>query len=163
MSHKPQISDMVVVPLWTRARAEKATPYFASMLRSLRDSVLEAKQHSLAAERLAHRRGRPSRKARIAQGEALRDACRARDVVHDSIQELESLGMHCLDALRGEALVPFIQKDQLAWFFYDLFAERPICHWRFHTDPPEARRPIDEIPPNGEPRSSATGNSASAA
>jgi hypothetical protein len=171
MSRKPQTTDLVIVPLWTRAQAEKASPYLASMLRSLREAMLDAKQHSLTAERLASRPGRPSRASRIAHAEAIRDASRARDVLHESIEELQSLGINCLDPLRGEALVPFITDEHLAWFIYDLFAEEPVRYWRFHTDPLEMRRPIEaigqrpaaEASASGPPRSADPGSSGRAA
>ena len=171
MSRHRHTTDLVIVPLWTCAQVEKASPYLASMLRSLRESLLDAKQHSLAAERLERRPGRPNRASRIAHAEAIRDASRARDGLREGIEELQSLGINCLDPLRGEALVPFINAEHLAWFIYDLFAEEPVRHWRFHTDPLEMRRPIETIgnqPPaqtssGGPPISSDPGSTGDAA
>jgi hypothetical protein len=145
MSHKAHESELVIVPLWTRARAVKATAYLASMLYSLRDSLLNAKQHSLAAHRLATRPGRLDRASLIAHADLIQESCVARDAVRDGMEELRSLGVNCLDPVRGEALVPFLTQQQLAWLIYDLFAEEPLRHWRFHTDPPQTRRPIEEI------------------
>ena len=156
MTHNTRESELVIVPLWTRARAVKARAYLASMLHSLRDSLLEAKQHSLAAHRLATRPGRLDRASLIAHAEALQESRVARDAVCDGMEELRSLGVNCLDPVRGEALVPFLTRQQLAWFIYDLFAEEPLRHWRFHTDPPATRRPIEEIhsdPEAGDPTS----------
>ena len=160
MSRNTHESELVVVPLWTRARAVTATAYLASMLHSLRDSLLKAKQRSLAAHRLATRPGRLNRASLIAHAEAIEDSRVARDAVRDVIEELRSLGINCLDPVQGEALVPFLTQKQLAWLIYDLFAEDPLRHWRFYTDPPETRRPIEEIynnpeaggrPPEGNP------------
>jgi hypothetical protein len=155
MIRNTQESELVVVPLWTRARAAKATTYLASMLHSLRDSLLKAKQHSLAAHRLATRPGRLNRASLIAHAEATRDSRVAREAVSDGMEELRSLGINCLDPVQGEALVPFLTQRRLAWLIYDLFAEQPWQHWRFHTDPPETRRAIEEIhadPEAGGPR-----------
>jgi hypothetical protein len=148
MSHNTHEPELVVVPLWTRARAVKARPYLASMLRSLRDSLLKAKQHGLAAHRLATRPGRLNRASLIARAEAIQESRVAYDAVDDGMEELRSLGINCLDPVQGEALVPFLTRQQLAWFIYDLFAEEPLRHWRFNTDPPETRRPIEEIHSN---------------
>ena len=156
MSRNAHESELVIVPLWTRAQAEKATSYLASILRSLRDSLLEAKQHSLAAHRLAARPGRPNRASRIAHAEALQESRVSGDSVRDGVEELRSMGINCLDPVRGEALMPFVTQQRLAWFIYDLFAEEPLRHWRFHRDPPETRRPIEEIsdgPEERDPRS----------
>ena len=151
MSRKTHESELVMVPLWTRARAEKATPYIASMLRSLRDSLLTAKQHSFTAHRLATRPGRPNRAALIAHAEALEESRLACDAVDDGEEELRALGINCLDPISGEALVPFATRERFAWFIYDLFAEQPLQYWRYHTDPPETRRPIEEIQDDPDP------------
>jgi hypothetical protein len=152
MSRNTHESELVVVPLWTRARAVTATAYLASMLHSLRDSMVKAKQHSLAAHRLATRPGRLNRASLIAHAEAIRDSRVALDAVRDGMEELRSMGINSLDPVQGEALVPFLTQKQLAWLIYDLFAEQPWRHWRFHTDPPETRRPIEEIPSDPEAR-----------
>jgi hypothetical protein len=149
MSRKTHESELVVVPLWTHARAVKASAYLRSMLHSLRDSLLKAKQHSLAAHRLATRPGRLNRASLIAHAEAIQESRVARDAVRDGMEELRSLGINCLDPVQGEAIVPFVTRQRLAWFIYDLFAEAPLRHWRFHTDPPSTRRPIEEI--DGDP------------
>ena len=145
MSRNTHESELVVVPLWSRGQVVRARPYLASMLHSLRDSLLKAKQHSLAAHRLATRPGRLNRASLIAHAEAIEDLRVARDAVRDDIEELRSLGINCLDPVQGEALVPFLTQQRLAWFIYDLFAEEPLQYWRLHTDPPETRRPIEEI------------------
>jgi hypothetical protein len=149
MSRNTHESELVIVPLWTRARAVKATAYLASMLRSIRDSMLKAKQHSLTAHRLATKPGRLNRASLIAHAEAIQDSRVAHDAFRDGMEELRSLGINCLDPVQGEALVPFLTQQQLAWFIFDLFAEQPLRHWRFYTDSPETRRPIEEI--RGDP------------
>jgi hypothetical protein len=145
MSRKSQQASLVIVPLWTRVQFEKAAPYLASMLRSLRESALEAKESRLAVERLARVPGQPGRSARIRQTNALADAEHAHAAFQEGMEELKALGINCLDPLRGEALVPFINDQQLAWFIYDLFAEEPMGHWRFHTDPQEMRRSVNDL------------------
>lgn len=157
MSRKTHATDLVIVPLWTRVQAEKAAPYLSATLRSLRETLLDAKQHSLTAERLASKTGRPDRAARIALDDALRDDRRARESLHESLEELEALGVNCLDPLRGEALVPFAHQGTLAWFIYDLFAAKPLSHWRYHTDSLQTRRPIEDIPEDAAPERSAAG------
>jgi hypothetical protein len=159
MSRNTRESELVVVPLWTCARALRAKAYVASTLYSLRDSLLQAKQHSLAAQRLATKPGRLNRASLIAHAEAIQDSRVAHDAVHDGIEELRSMGINWLDPVQGEALVPFLWQQKIAWLIYDLFGEEPLRHWRFHTDPPETRRPIEEIhsdpeagrPPEGNP------------
>lgn len=161
MSRQSHAPELLIVPLWTRAKIEKAAPYFASMLRTLRQAALEAKEAGLTAERLSHQPGRPDRAARIAHANALRDAGQAGDALRENMEELQALGVHCPDAMRGEALIPFDHEQQLAWFVYDLFAEEPLRQWRFHTDPPEMRRSIEEIAPH-TPAIPVTGEGSSA-
>jgi hypothetical protein len=161
MSRKRQTPDLMVVPLWTRAKVEKAAPYLASMLRSLREALLEAKCHKRTAERLASRPGQLGRASGFALVDSLRDARRARESFREELQELHALGIHCPDPLRAEALVPFDHEQQLAWFIYDLYADEPIRHWRFHVDPPETRRPIEEIQEQAPVNSSAAGTPSS--
>src|SRR5262245_46118962 len=58
------------IHVWTYEQARQAQPYLASILRSLRDHLLEARFHERDAERLARRAGRPTRADLIAQEEA---------------------------------------------------------------------------------------------
>jgi hypothetical protein len=104
MSRDTHKSELVIVPLWTRSQAVRARAYIASMLHSLRDSLLKAKQYSLAAHRLATRPGRLNRASLIAHAEAIQESRVADDAVRDGLEELRSLGINCLDPIRGEAL-----------------------------------------------------------
>jgi hypothetical protein len=127
---------------WTYHGAQKALPYLASVMRSLREHKLEALRHRLAAQRLADRPGRPDRQTLIAQEEALREAQRAETSYQDTLDELQSIDVYPLQPVHGRALVPFMHQDQLAWFIYDLFDSEPLRFWRFHSDPLETRRPV---------------------
>jgi len=134
-----------VIPVWTYEQARKASPYLASILRSVREHRIDAQRHEVAAKRLADAPGRPDRKSLIAHTEATRESERAQDRVAEAIGELDDLGIECLDPVQGIALVPFANEDQLAWFIYDLFDEEPLRYWRYHKDPLDTRRPIETI------------------
>ena len=130
------------IQVWTYEQAQSAAPYVASILRSLREHALEALQHYHRAKRIANRPGRPNRSAIIAQQEAEREARRADDRFRDALNELQEMDIYTLDPIQGQALVPFVHNDQLAWYIFDLFDAQPLRFWRFQSDPEDTRRPV---------------------
>jgi hypothetical protein len=130
------------IQVWIYEQAQAATPYITSILRSLREHALEALQHYHRAKRIANRPGRPDRSTLIAQQEAEREARRADDQFHDALSELQEMDIYTLDPIQGQALVPFVHNDQLAWYIFDLFDAQPLRFWRFQSDPEDTRRPV---------------------
>jgi hypothetical protein len=132
------------VRVWGFDQARQAVPYITSIMTSLREHRLEAQQQHLRSQHLARLPGRPSRAHLIAEAEAARRAREARARYQEAEEELNALDVFCLDAIRGEAVVPFVHDRQLAWFLFDLFDAHPFQHWRYHSDPEDTRRPIAE-------------------
>jgi hypothetical protein len=133
------------VQVWTHEQARAIVPYLKSVMESLREQALKARQGELTARRLADKPGRPDRSTIIAETEARREAERAEEAFGAAAAELEALDVYCLDPLSGEALIPTVHEDQLAWYVYDHFDEEPLRCWRYHTDPLETRRPLAEM------------------
>lgn len=129
---------------WTYEQAQRVLPYLRSIVGSLREHRVEALAHHRKAKEIAERPGRPDRSTIIAGDEALRKARAAEERFDAALEELHTLDIYCLDPVRGEALIPFVQDEQLAWYIFDLFDESPFRFWRFHSDPLETRRPIAE-------------------
>jgi hypothetical protein len=144
MRKQPHQEAEAAVPLrlWTYAEAVKALPYLRSIVRSLRERKLEARQVRLQVRRLDARPGRPDRQSLILRAEAAREAELAADHFDEALRELEALDISCLDPAKGLALIPFRQGDDLAWFVFDLFAPQGLDGWRFHTDSLETRRSL---------------------
>jgi hypothetical protein len=136
--------EQQTIQVWTYEQATRALPYVASIIRSLREDALEIQRFSVEAERLAKLPGRPTRDQLIDREEALRAAREASDRFDETLAELHILDIYSLDPLRGQALIPFAQSDQLAWYVYDLFDEKPLRFWRYHEDPLETRRSVSE-------------------
>ncbi len=135
------------IQVWTLEQAKAALPYLSSVARSLREHHLEVVTHRLQARRLVHRPGRPDRATLLAQAEAREAAEKAEAHFQDALEELEKLDVYCLDPVAGQALIPFVQDEQLAWFVYDLFDSQSLRFWRYHSDPLETRRPLIESGP----------------
>ena len=133
------------IRVWTLDEATAAVPYIASVVRSLRDHWLDAAAKHQMSDRLQALPGRPDRKMLIAQAEAAREANEADNRYLDARDELMALDIYCIEPARGEALVGFLKEDQLAWFVFDLFDSIPFRYWRYHNDPLETRRPIDDL------------------
>ncbi len=133
---KPQIK------LWTHAEVVKALPYVCSILRSLRENALQTNAVQRRLERLDEKPGRLSRTELIAQAELRRDARERYDGYLNDLDELQELGVGCVDPLQGEAIFPFLYDDQVAWFTYDLFEGPQLRWWRYDSDSPTTRRPI---------------------
>src|SRR5262249_26844134 len=126
----------------THARAVAALPYVAAVVRSLREHRLEAQHQRARARRLADRPGRPDRAAMIAHQEALAEAQRSETRFDEALKELQTLGVTCLDAVKGQALSPFVHQKRLAWFLFDLFDTEPLHFWRYQDDEASIRRPL---------------------
>jgi hypothetical protein len=133
------------IQVWTYEQAQAAAPYIASILRSVREHALEALHHYHRAKRLANRPGRPDRAAIIAHQEAEREAHRADERFRDALDELQEMDIYSLDPVQGQALVPFVHNDQLAWYVFDLFDAQPLRFWRFQSDPEDTRRPVTAL------------------
>jgi hypothetical protein len=133
------------IQVWTYEQARAALPYLASIVGSLREHRLDWQFQQHQARQLANRSGRPDRKTMIGRQEVLQAAEQAQERFQAALDELHALDIYCLDPLRGEAVIPFVQAEQLAWFVYDLFDEQPLRFWRYHTDALEMRRPIAEV------------------
>lgn len=135
------------IRVWTLPQARAAVPYLSSVLRSLREHWLEAVAQHRTAERLARQPGRPDRAALTAIDDARRAADAADARYREAEDELLALDVYPLDPVGGQVLIPFVAGDELAWYVFDLFEPEPIRSWRYHTDPLEARRPLDEAGP----------------
>jgi hypothetical protein len=131
--------------VWSLAQARTALPYFTSVMRSLREHKLEAQAQHRRAEKLANRPGRPDRGSLIALEDARAAGQKAQQGFDSALHELHSLDVYCVDPIEGLALIPFIHDKQLAWFVYDLFAPEALRSWRYHSDPLDTRRPMDEL------------------
>lgn len=134
-----------VIRVWTYDQARQAVPYIGSVLRSIREHRIDALNENRESRQLAAQPGRADRTALIEQAELARRSREAEVRFDDAMTELNALDVYCIDPVRGEAVIPFIHGEQLAWYLFDLFDEEDhLRHWRFHEDPLEMRRPIAE-------------------
>jgi len=132
------------IQAYTLTQALRVLPYVGSIMRSLREWRLEAMQYHRSVRRIADRPGRPDRSTLLELEEANRSRAAAEERFDEALHDLHTLDVYCLDPVRGEALIPFVHDDQLAWYVYDLFDDEPLRSWRYHTDPLDVRRPRAE-------------------
>jgi hypothetical protein len=137
--------------LWTHSQAQSAAPYLSTILRSIRETWLDAVQKEIFAKRLEAKTGRSDRQRIIAENQARSEAQSALDRYQEAREELEEMGVACLEPNQGVAWIPFAHDNQLAWFVFDVFDSEPIRSWRYQTDPLETRRPLAEIEDNATP------------
>jgi hypothetical protein len=130
------------IQVWTLTQAQAAVPYITSIVRSLREHALEIQKHKLTLEKLTQLSGRPRRDTLIAEQESRQDLTRCENEFQEAADELLALDIYTLDPIRGQALVPFVNDEQLAWYIFDVFDANPFRFWRFQSDPEETRRPI---------------------
>jgi hypothetical protein len=131
--------------LWTYPQAQAAAAYLSSIVRSLRETWLEAVQKELIASRLAAQPGRPDRQRILREEKARREASSASGRYEEVREELEGIGVACLEPNQGVAWIPFAHENQLAWLVFDIFDIDPIRSWRYQTDPLETRRPVKDL------------------
>jgi hypothetical protein len=130
------------IQVWSLAQARAARPYILTLVRSLREHSLEVIARRRDVARLTGRPGRPDRTTLIAIQEAQAEVRRAEDRVHEDAAELAALDVYSADPVPGQALIPFVHDDQLAWYIFDLFDADSFRFWRFQSDPDETRRPV---------------------
>ncbi len=151
MNPKRSKKEKRTVRVWTYDEARKAVPYISGVMQSIREQHLEALSQDRQARRLADRPGRPDRNLLVAQADTARLSREADSRCEESLAELHAIDVFCADPIRGEAFIPFLKEDKLAWFVFDLFDEEDrIKQWRYHDDPLDTRRPIREI--DAEPK-----------
>ena len=134
---------MKVIRLWNYLDAVRALPYLRSVVGSARDNWLEVRNRNLTVRRSTELK--PTRENLIDLAEAQRDLDRADDQFRGTLRELRRIHVFILDPVEGVALIPFQRGEDLAWFVFDLHAERGIVAWRWHTDELAQRRPIEEV------------------
>src|SRR5260370_30926412 len=130
------------IQVWTLTQAKSAAPYLTSIVRSLREHTLEGLGLRRRLRHIEERPGRPNRDALIAVQESDADARRAEDNAVQAADELLALDIQPLAPAHGQALVPFVHEEQLAWYVFDLFDPQPFRFWRFQSDPDDTRRPV---------------------
>jgi hypothetical protein len=135
--------------LWTFEAALKAVPYFRAVVRSVREHWLHLQSARRQVQRLDSRPGRPDRQTLIRRAVAVKELEQADAELEETLDELEAIDVICLDPARGLALIPFGKGDELAWYEFDLFSPHSLEAWRFHGDPPETRRPLEQ---NADPQ-----------
>jgi hypothetical protein len=106
-------------------------------------------------ERLDSRPGRPDRQSLIRRAAAVQEVDQADTKLEETFDELEAIDVYCLDPAQGLALIPFGKGDELAWYVFDLFSPQGLEAWRFHGDPLETRRPLEQNAGSESPTRSA--------
>jgi hypothetical protein len=95
-------------------------------------------------QRLDSRPGRPDRLTLIRRAVAVQELDQAEIKLGETIYELKAIDLYSLDPAQGLALIPFGKGDELAWYVFDLFAPQGLEAWRFHDDPLEMRRSLEQ-------------------
>lgn len=142
---KKKNRGMKLIRLWTYPQAHKALPYLRAVTNSLREHWLEAQDKRLHVNRLHQAAGRPDRSKILQEALAEEERTEAEDRFAEDLRELMGMDVYLLDPVRGLAFIPFQKDTELAWFVYDHFDEDCLQSWRFHQDPLEMRRPIQEV------------------
>jgi len=130
--------------LWTYEATLQAIPYLRAVVRSLRDHWLHVQSVRRQMQRLDSRPGRPDRQTLIRRAAAVQELGQADIKLEETFDELKAIDAFCLDPAQGLALIPFSKGDELAWYVFDLFSPQGLEAWRFHGDPLEMRRPLEQ-------------------
>jgi hypothetical protein len=130
--------------LWTYEVALRAVPYLRAVVRSLREHWLHLQSFQRQIERLDYRPGPLDRQTLIRRAVAVKELDQADIKLEETFDELKAIDVCCLDPAQGLALIPFGKGDELAWYVFDLFSPQCLEAWRFHGDPLEMRRPLEQ-------------------
>ena len=130
--------------LWTYDAALRAVPYLRAVVRSLREPWLHLQSARRQIEQLDSRPGRSDRQILIRRTLAVKELDQADIKLEETFDELKAIDVCCLDPAQGLALIPFGKGDELAWYVFDLFSPQGLETWRFHRDPLEMRRTLEQ-------------------
>jgi hypothetical protein len=130
--------------LWTYEAALRAVPYLRAVVRSLRERWLHLQSIRRQIQRLDSRPGRPDRHTSSQRAVAIKELDQADIELEETRDELKAIEVYCLDPAQGLALIPFSKGDELAWYVFELFSPQGLEAWRFHGDPLEMRRPLEQ-------------------
>lgn len=154
---KARPRPMRVIRLWTYPQADKALPYIRAITTSLRQHWLDARSKKQLLERIEKKPGPVDRDTLLTKSDTEAEHTKSEDAFSDALQELMNMDVFLMDPVQGVALIPFNKDNGLAWFIFDLFEENTLNSWRFHEDPLEMKRPIEEAlkdplanPPEGQ-------------
>jgi hypothetical protein len=139
-----QLESNVSLHLWTYEAALKAIPYLRAVVRSLREHWLHLQSARRQIQRLDSRPGRPDRQTLIRRVVTVKELEQADIKLEEAFDELKAIEVYCLDPVQGLALIPFGKGDELAWYVFDLFSPQGLEAWRFHGDPLETWRPLEQ-------------------
>jgi hypothetical protein len=139
-----QREPIAALHLWTYEAALRAAPYLRAVVRSLREHWLQLQTVRRQIQRLDSRPGRPDRQTLIRRAVAVKELDQAAVKLEETFNELKAIDVYCLDPAQGLALIPFGKGDELAWYVFDLFSPQGLEAWRFHDDPLETRRPLEQ-------------------
>ena len=139
-----QREPIAALHLWTYEAALRAAPYLRAVVRSLREHWLDFQSLRRQIQRLDSRPGRPDRQTLIRRTLAVKELDQAHIELEETFQELKAIDVYCVDPVNGLALIPFGNGDELAWYMFDLFSPQGLEAWRFHGDPLEMRRPLEQ-------------------
>lgn len=134
---------MRVMHLWTWSEVAKAVPYLHSIIGSLREHWIDVLNVQRNIDKAAAQHG-PAKRQHIIDMQAHQDdRHRAQTKFDDALEELNQMEVFLLDPVRGLALIPFRKGDDLAWYVFDHFTPRGVIGWRFHNDPIDECRPLE--------------------
>ena len=136
--------------VWTYEAALRAVPYLRAVVRSVREHWLDFQSARRQIERLGSRPGRPDLQTLIRRAAAVKELDQADIKLEETFDELKVIDVYCLDPAQGLALIPFGKGDELAWYVFELFSPQGLEAWRFHGDPLEMRRPLEQNAGSGK-------------
>jgi hypothetical protein len=129
---------------WTYEAALSAVPYLRAVVRALREHWLHFQSVRRQIQRLDAHPGCPDRQALIGQAAAVEELEQAVIRLEETFAELKAIDVYGVNPAQGLAMIPFGKGDELAWYVFDLFAPQGLEAWRFHGDPLETRRPLEQ-------------------
>ena len=130
--------------LWSYEAALRAVPYLRAVVRSLREDWLHLQSVRRQIQRLDSRPGQPDRQTLIRRAAAVQELDQADIKLEETFDELKAIDVYCLEPAQGLASIPFSKGNELAWYVFDLFSPQGLEAWRFHGDPLEKRRPLEQ-------------------
>ena len=134
-----------LLKVYSYDEATQMVPLLRSIVASVRDYWIEWQQNRRRLELLEKNTTLSKRQMLLEHGSLTENDRRLESQFFDSLEELNKFDVYLYDPVQGSAMIPMRQKDELAWIVFEAFDEAGLSGWRFHNDPLEERRSLEDV------------------
>ncbi len=145
MKRRKKKGHYKLLKVYSYDEALKMVPLLKSIVTSIREHWIEWQQNRRQLEKLEKNSTLSKREKILQHGMLSEGEHRLETEFFDSLAELNKFDVYLYDPVQGSAMIPIRQNDELAWIVLEAYSDAGLSGWRFHKDPLEERRSLEEV------------------